>query len=135
MIDSSLILLDPAYPPDRQNIYLSVAVPRGIILLKRTGTLHPSVRAYIQENLEIKCEIPALEIADDGFLRGGEVVGGDALDSIRNADDVNVVIGPDSIGTLSFTSGSTGIPKGKRKNVYSNYNYHMLTLFVLFHRC
>lgn len=135
MINSSLILLDPAYPPDRQNIYLSVAVPRGIILLKRTGTLHPSVRAYIQENLEIKCEIPALEIADDGFLRGGEVVGGDALDSIRNADDVNVVIGPDSIGTLSFTSGSTGIPKGKRKNVYSNYNYHMLTLFVLFHRC
>lgn len=134
MIDSSLILLDPAYPPDRQNIYLSVAVPRGIILLKRTGTLHPSVRTYIQENLKIKCEIPALEIADNGFLRGGDVVGCDVFDSIRNADDVNVVIGPDSIGTLSFTSGSTGIPKGKRKNVYSNY-YHMLTLFVLFHRC
>ncbi|PKY43091.1 large subunit of L-aminoadipate-semialdehyde dehydrogenase [Rhizophagus irregularis] len=117
-------VIDPAYPPDRQNIYLSVAVPRGIILLKRTGTLHPSVRAYIQENLEIKCEIPALEIADDGFLRGGEVVGGDALDSIRNADDVNVVIGPDSIGTLSFTSGSTGIPKGVRGRHFSLTHYY-----------
>jgi L-aminoadipate-semialdehyde dehydrogenase len=94
---------------------LSVAVPRGIILLKRTGTLHPSVRTYIRENLEIKCEIPALEISDDGFLRGGDVGGVDVLDSVRDADDVDVVIGPDSIGTLSFTSGSTGTPKGKKK--------------------
>ena len=80
--------------------------------------MHLAVRAYIQEKLEIKCEIPALEILDDGFLKGGDIGGGDVLDSVRDyaAKDVGVVIGPDSIGTLSFTSGSTGIPKGKGKN-------------------
>ena len=33
--------------------------------------------------------------------------------------DPNVVIGPDSIGTLSFTSGSTGVPKGVKGRHYS----------------
>ncbi|GBB90665.1 hypothetical protein RclHR1_01770013 [Rhizophagus clarus] len=117
-------VIDPAYPPDRQNIYLKVALPRGIILLKRTGTLHPSVRKYIEEELKIKCEIPALEISDDGFLRGGDVDGDDVLDSVRNADDVDVVIGPDSIGTLSFTSGSTGTPKGVRGRHFSLTHYY-----------
>ncbi|CAI2169598.1 18048_t:CDS:10 [Funneliformis geosporum] len=120
-------VIDPAYPPDRQNIYLSVAVPHGIILLKHTGTLHPSVRTYIQENLQIKCEIPALEILDDGFLKGGDINGdGDALDSVRDraAEGAGLIIGPDSIGTLSFTSGSTGIPKGVRGRHFSLTHYY-----------
>jgi L-aminoadipate-semialdehyde dehydrogenase len=33
--------------------------------------------------------------------------------------DPNVIIGPDSIGTLSFTSGSTGVPKGVKGRHYS----------------
>ena len=33
--------------------------------------------------------------------------------------DPNVVIGPDSVGTLSFTSGSTGVPKGVKGRHYS----------------
>ncbi|RIA92753.1 hypothetical protein C1645_764189 [Glomus cerebriforme] len=119
-------VIDPAYPPDRQIVYLKVAVPRGIILLKRTGDLYPSVRNHIQKELKIKCEIPALEISDDGFLKGGNIRGGggDILDSVRNANDVDIVIGPDSIGTLSFTSGSTGIPKGVRGRHFSLTHYY-----------
>lgn len=70
--------------------------------------MHADVRDYISSNLVIKVEIPALCVADDGFLRGGGS-GLDVLDNVRNLADVNtgVILGPDSIGTLSFTSGST----------------------------
>ncbi|RHZ74178.1 hypothetical protein Glove_227g80 [Diversispora epigaea] len=122
-------VIDPAYPPDRQSIYLSVAKPSGLVILKRSGIIHSIVREYIQENLSIKCEIPALEISDDGFLRGGIKESGndeDVLDTVRDRAslDVGVVIGPDSIGTLSFTSGSTGIPKGVRGRHFSLTHYY-----------
>ena len=110
-----IIIIDPAYPPDRQNIYLQVAQPRAIIFLKHAGVIHPTVCTYITTNLNLKCEIPALEITDDAYLKGGSHADvGDVLDAVRGReDDVGILIGPDSIGTLSFTSGSTGIPKGK----------------------
>ncbi|KAF0374315.1 L-aminoadipate-semialdehyde dehydrogenase [Gigaspora margarita] len=122
-------VIDPAYPPERQNVYLSVAVPSGLIILKHSGTIHPLVRTYIQENLNLKCEIPALEILDDGFLKGGNIDDqGDAdiLDVVRDSasKDVGVIIGPDSIGTLSFTSGSTGTPKGVRGRHFSLTHYY-----------
>lgn len=111
-----MTLLDPAYPPNRQKIYLSVARPRGLIVLAHAGTLDASVRDYIEEghDFQLACEIPGLEIAQDGSVLGGRANGVDALDAVRDlaAQDVGVVVGPDSIGTLSFTSGSTGIPKG-----------------------
>lgn len=67
------------------------------------------------------CEIPGLEITQDGSVLGGQTNGVDALDAVRDlaAQDVGVVVGPDSIGTLSFTSGSTGIPKGRFSLGYS----------------
>ncbi|CAZ85576.1 unnamed protein product [Tuber melanosporum] len=67
-------VIDPAYPPARQNIYLQVAQPRALV--------------------------PGLAIQNDGTL-------------------VGVVIGPDSTPTLSFTSGSEGIPKGVRGRHFS----------------
>ncbi|CAG8523111.1 8211_t:CDS:2, partial [Ambispora leptoticha] len=105
-------VIDPAYPPDRQNIYLQVAQPRGIIVLKKAGTLNSTVRSYIQANLSIKCEIPALRILEDNKgVKGGEIDGKDIFDILRGfeSQDLGIVIGPDSIGTLSFTSGSTGV--------------------------
>lgn len=111
-------ITDPAYPPNRQKIYLSVARPRGLIVLAHAGTLDATVRSYIQEgeDFQLACEIPGLQITNDGTVLGGKTSEGvDALDAVRSlaAQDVGVVVGPDSIGTLSFTSGSTGIPKGK----------------------
>ncbi|KAG2003327.1 nonribosomal peptide synthetase 12, variant 2 [Coprinopsis cinerea AmutBmut pab1-1] len=111
-------VIDPAYPPSRQIIYLRVAQPRGLIVLKGAGTINPSVRQFLNEELSIRVEVPGLEVSPDGSLAGGH---NDELASQANLGDTdpNVVLGPDSVGTLSFTSGSTGIPKGVRGRHYS----------------
>lgn len=61
------------------------------------------------------------------MLPSGEIFGGcdinneDVLKSHAHlgATDPNVTLGPDSIGTLSFTTGSTGIPKGVKGRHFS----------------
>ncbi|PWN25115.1 large subunit of L-aminoadipate-semialdehyde dehydrogenase [Jaminaea rosea] len=109
-------VIDPAYPPVRQNIYLQVAKPRAIVVLAKAGSLHANVRKCIQEELEVRVEVPALELLDGGKVRGGSASqgGADVLDSAQSkaSQSTNILLGPDSPATLSFTSGSTGIPKG-----------------------
>ena len=100
---------------------MSVAQPRGLVVLKKAGKLDAEVRKYLQTELKIICEVPALEIMDDGKLDGGVLEDGssdDVLESSRSLASKfpGIVLGPDSIGTLSFTSGSTGIPKGDNNN-------------------
>jgi L-aminoadipate-semialdehyde dehydrogenase len=79
------------------------------------------VREFLSTELKIRVEVPALEISPTGQIFGGANDGIDVLKTqIRLAEtDPNVILGPDSIGTLSFTSGSTGIPKGVRGRHYS----------------
>jgi L-aminoadipate-semialdehyde dehydrogenase len=62
-----------------------------------------------------------LRIDDGGYLSGGDVDGNDVLASARGkaAHLPDVVIGPDSNPTLSFTSGSEGRPKGVLGRHYS----------------
>ncbi|EST07660.1 AMP-binding enzyme C-terminal domain protein [Kalmanozyma brasiliensis GHG001] len=116
-------VIDPAYPPSRQNVYLQVAKPRALIVLAKAGTLQPIVRKCIQEELELRTEIPALELLDDGSVRGGAASQGgqDILAKQQSlaGESTNVILGPDSVGTLSFTSGSTGIPKGVKGRHFS----------------
>ncbi|EXJ95300.1 L-aminoadipate-semialdehyde dehydrogenase large subunit [Capronia coronata CBS 617.96] len=118
-------VLDPAYPPDRQNVYLDVSRPRALVVIEKAtqdaGELSEKVREFIGENLHLKTEVPALRLGDDGTLQGGEVGGKDVFESVRGlkAKSPGVVVGPDSIPTLSFTSGSEGKPKGVRGRHFS----------------
>ncbi|KAJ1871492.1 large subunit of alpha-aminoadipate reductase [Coemansia sp. RSA 990] len=127
MAGATYSVIDPAYPPARQNVYLSVARPRGLVVLRHAGELPDEVRQYIAAELDVKCTVPALELLDGGELRGQD--GGRDLIAAASAavdggsDDV-VEVGHDSIGTLSFTSGSTGVPKGVRGRHFSLTHFY-----------
>ncbi|TID29890.1 hypothetical protein CANINC_001529 [Pichia inconspicua] len=107
-------VIDPAYPPARQTVYLKVANPQGIIGIKKAGIIDDFVEDYIKNELNVITRIPELEILDDGTLNGGSIDGKDILDDYRQFKNerTGVVVGPDSNPTLSFTSGSEGLPKG-----------------------
>ncbi|QRV97951.1 L-aminoadipate-semialdehyde dehydrogenase [Ceratobasidium sp. AG-Ba] len=126
-VGATFSVIDPAYPPTRQAVYLKVAKPRGLIVLRGAGAIHPTVREFITSELAIRIEVPALEFLDDNGtprIAGGtmpEENSADVLEASKHLADTDpsVVIGPDSVGTLSFTSGSTGIPKGVKGRHYS----------------
>lgn len=115
---ATMSVLDPLYPPNRQQVYLEVAQPRALVNIARAtaeaGPLDASVRRYLDEELQLKAEIPSLRIDDSGILYGGEVSGHDVLADARSkaASPPDTLVGPDSNPTLSFTSGSEGKPKG-----------------------
>ncbi|KKY28871.1 putative alpha-aminoadipate reductase large [Phaeomoniella chlamydospora] len=118
-------VIDPAYPPDRQNVYLEVAKPRALVCIEKAtleaGRLSDKVRDFIRENLDLKTEVPGLLLKDDGSLVGGEVNDKDVLSDVQalKSRPPGVVVGPDSTPTLSFTSGSEGKPKGVRGRHFS----------------
>jgi non-ribosomal peptide synthetase component F len=100
---ATLTVVDPAYPPARQNIYLSVAKPRGIITLKAAVEPPQDVEDYIAKELDLKCRL-------DKLTTNADI---DALSSCP-PEYPGVEVSGDDVATLSFTSGSTGIPKGVR---------------------
>ena len=109
-------VIDPQYPPPRQKVYLQVAQPSGLIVLERAGKIIDEIDEYItsEQDFRLKCKILDLKLLDDGTLSSSnhELVA--VQDAIKYPE-----LGPDSIGTLSFTSGSTGLPKGVRGRHYS----------------
>lgn len=105
-------VIDPAYPPARQNIYLQVAKPKGLIVIKKAGVLDQLVEDYIKNELEVVSRIPQIELQDDGSILGGASEGSQDVLANIPATPTGVLVGPDSNPTLSFTSGSEGLPKG-----------------------
>ncbi|KAL8762296.1 MAG: hypothetical protein Q9184_001665 [Pyrenodesmia sp. 2 TL-2023] len=118
-------VIDPAYPPDRQIIYLDVARPRALVIIEKAsqeaGKLSEQVRDWVSRNLDLKTEIARLMLRDDGTLIGGNLDGKDVLQAQAHLADKlpGIVIGPDDIPTLSFTSGSEGRPKGVKGRHFS----------------
>lgn len=118
-------VLDPAYPPDRQNVYLEVSKPRALVVIDKAtqeaGALDDKVRAFIKDNLSLRTEVPALRLHDNGTLTGGAKDSKDIFEELLSSKSKGpgVVVGPDSTPTLSFTSGSEGRPKGVRGRHYS----------------
>ncbi|KAK6359366.1 large subunit of alpha-aminoadipate reductase [Orbilia brochopaga] len=115
-------VIDPQYPPNRQNIYLSVAKPKALVVIEKAGSLSSTVLKYIEEELSLVTRVPALAIQADGTLFGGkDAEGKDVLTSHAElkAQNPGVIVGPDSNPTLSFTSGSEGVPKGVRGRHFS----------------
>jgi L-aminoadipate-semialdehyde dehydrogenase len=112
-------VIDPAYPPARQNVYLQVARPKGLIVIKRAGVLDQLVEDYIKNELEVASRVPQIELQDDGSILGGAL--GDSVDVFAGipTTPTGVLVGPDSNPTLSFTSGSEGLPKGVLGRHYS----------------
>ena len=126
-------VVDPAYPVDRQIVYLDVARPRALIVIDKAsreeGGLSQKVTDSIEENLDLRTTVPGLELLNDGSLRGGHLPASNAIDvlypqiSMREKHP-GVLVGPDTQPTLSFTSGSEGVPKGCRcfRSLYSLVN-------------
>lgn len=111
-------------------VYLEVSQPRALIRIGRAtdenGPLAALVQSYIDESLQLKAEVPDLRIRDDGHLSGGEIDGKDVFGAAREKASAppDVVVGPDSNPTLSFTSGSEGRPKGVLGRHYSLTRYY-----------
>ena len=122
-------VIDPAYPPDRQLIYLDVARPRALIIIEKAaeeaGKLDLKVRTFFDESLHILAEIPGLKLNDDGSISGGSTSAQDVLKPYLSqmSEVPKTIVGPDSIPTLSFTSGSEGRPKGVQGRHFSLTHY------------
>jgi acyl-CoA synthetase (AMP-forming)/AMP-acid ligase II len=99
---AAVSVLDPLYPADRQIIYLDVGRPRFLVHIERAvehaGKIADKVRSFIDETLDLKAEVPALKLRDDGTLAGGQVGGKDCLEEQEKLKTVmpDVQVGPDS---------------------------------------
>ena len=122
-------VIDPQYPAPRQKVYLSVAKPSALVVLERAGSLLPDVEEYAHSGTDFKlrCLVSALHLNDDGTLRAQSAELEAVKQQFSKGSSVHEglpEIGPDSIGTLSFTSGSTGIPKGVRGRHFSLTHFY-----------
>ena len=99
---AAFVILDPAYPASRLINCLEIAAPRGWLQIKAAGPL-PEVLDQFVEMLGCCCrlELPVRGSSDNSDLL--------ASYSIENPA---VKIDPDDLAYVSFTSGSTGSPKG-----------------------
>ena len=78
---------------------------------REEGRLSATVREWMTENLDLRAEVPCLELLDDGTITGGPLSqdGKDVLlgqQSLKSKHP-GVLVGPDSTPTLSFTSGTS----------------------------
>lgn len=96
---AAFLILDPAYPPSRLASYLEIAKPRGFVQIEAAGVPDTAVTDTLDKlNCDGRITLPSLS-------KIGKLLA--ALPTTEPA----ITTQPDDLAYLSFTSGSTGIPK------------------------
>ena len=98
---AAFLILDPAYPAARLIQYVRGAKPRGLISLAAAGVLSDELESALSATVRCRAALPQRAEPENRRL----------FERYSTAEPA-VRIRPDELAYVSFTSGSTGEPKG-----------------------
>jgi amino acid adenylation domain-containing protein/FkbM family methyltransferase len=98
---AAFLILDPAYPIGRLIEYVRAARPQGFVTLKAPGKLPDELESFIQQTVRCHVTLPSPSANQNGGL----------LSNYPTADPT-FMIRPDHLAYVSYTSGTTGEPRG-----------------------
>ena len=98
---TAIVVLDPTYPPGRLARYINVAQPKSWLQLEAAGDLDADLQTVVDQVAVAQVVLPEKSDLTDWS----------ALATQPDTPPA-VAIGPNSPACLTFTSGSSGLPKG-----------------------
>jgi amino acid adenylation domain-containing protein len=99
---AAFLILDPAYPSSRLIDYLTIAKPKGLLQLEAAVPVPEQLERFLQQS-SCECRMMIGHSGSPNFEA-----------SLKEAffNGVRPAAGPDDLAYISFTSGSSGKPKG-----------------------
>ena len=98
---AAFVILDPAYPEAHLIDRLCIAKPRGWLQLKTDSSLPVELEEFVKTLSCCSLQLPQRSITQTGNLL-----------TEYSTNDPAVAIAPDDLAYVTFTSGTTGKPKG-----------------------